>query len=82
MFDWLLPPTLDFVERHCVHFVRTSSMHMVKQMLVLYDSLLDELRLAVVLMHGSKLHGNEQQTELISYEVKVHIKSRNEMRVY
>lgn len=57
-------------------------MHMVKQMLVLYDSLLDELRLAVVLMHGSKLHGNEQQTELISYEVKVHIKSRNEMRVY
>ncbi|XP_028407226.1 dynein heavy chain 3, axonemal-like [Dendronephthya gigantea] len=44
MFFWLLPPVLDFVNRHCTQFVRVSSMHLVKQMLVMYDSLLDELR--------------------------------------
>ncbi|XP_048589777.1 dynein axonemal heavy chain 3-like isoform X2 [Nematostella vectensis] len=44
MFDWLLPPSTDFVLRNCVGFVKMSPMHMTKAMLTLYGTLLDELR--------------------------------------
>ncbi|XP_068702145.1 dynein axonemal heavy chain 3-like [Montipora foliosa] len=44
MFDWLIPPCLEFVTRQCREFVRTSAMHMVSSMLNLYSILLDEMR--------------------------------------
>ena len=44
MFDWLIPPCLDFVTRQCRELVRTSPMHMVSSMLTMYSILLDELR--------------------------------------
>ena len=44
MFDWLIPPCLDFVTRQCRELVRTSPMHMISSMLTMYSILLDELR--------------------------------------
>ncbi|XP_077987554.1 dynein axonemal heavy chain 3-like isoform X2 [Glandiceps talaboti] len=44
LFDWLLEPCLEFVSRNCKQYVKVSKMHMTKNMLVLYGTMMDEIR--------------------------------------
>ncbi|XP_070559259.1 dynein axonemal heavy chain 3-like isoform X5 [Ptychodera flava] len=46
LFDWLLEPCLEFVTRHCKQYVKISKMHMTKNMLSLYSTMMDEIRSA------------------------------------
>ncbi|XP_032895202.1 dynein heavy chain 3, axonemal-like [Amblyraja radiata] len=43
--DWLLPPSLDFVQKRCRLVVQSSAMHMTMSMLKIYESLLAEISL-------------------------------------
>ena len=58
MFDWLIPPCLDFVTRQCRELVRTSPMHMVSSMLTMYSILLDELRQVKNIFFKESIKGN------------------------
>ncbi|KAF5404423.1 hypothetical protein PHET_02178 [Paragonimus heterotremus] len=44
MFEWLVDPTLSFIRSDCRQMFRVSDFHAVKQLIVLFDCLLDEIR--------------------------------------
>ncbi|XP_052828077.1 dynein axonemal heavy chain 3 [Octopus bimaculoides] len=44
LFNWLLPSSLDYVTKHCTQIVPCQYMHLVLNMLKLYECLLEEIR--------------------------------------
>ena len=44
LFEWLLPPTLNYVTKNCRHFVSCHPMHLTMSMLKLYGCLLEEVK--------------------------------------
>ncbi|XP_067934548.1 dynein axonemal heavy chain 3-like [Watersipora subatra] len=44
LFEWLLPPSLNFVTRNCKHFVVCHPMHLTMSMLKLYSCLLEDVK--------------------------------------
>lgn len=44
LFDWLLPPCLNFVTKQCKHFVSCHPMHLTMSMLKLYSCLLEDVK--------------------------------------
>ena len=44
LFDWLMEPCLDFVTKHCEQLVYCSRMHLTRNFLKLFTSMLEELR--------------------------------------
>ncbi|KAK7898572.1 hypothetical protein WMY93_019425 [Mugilogobius chulae] len=43
LFDWLVPPCLDFIDRECRFFVQTSHIHLAYSLMRLYSCLMDEI---------------------------------------
>ena len=43
--EWLLPPCLDYVTKHCKHFVKCHPMHLTTQLLRLYSCMMDDIKL-------------------------------------
>ncbi|KAJ0065373.1 hypothetical protein NL108_007570 [Boleophthalmus pectinirostris] len=43
LFDWLVPPCLDFIDRECRFFIQTSPIHLTFSLMRLYSSLMDEI---------------------------------------
>ncbi len=44
LFDWLVPPCINFVTKYCKHFVKCHAMHLTASLLTLYTSMLEEVR--------------------------------------
>uniref|UniRef100_A0A0X3PWV9 Dynein heavy chain 3 n=1 Tax=Schistocephalus solidus TaxID=70667 RepID=A0A0X3PWV9_SCHSO len=44
LFEWLVDPCLECVSFHCSQLMPVSELHAVKQLITLFDSLLDEMR--------------------------------------
>ncbi|XP_026560379.1 dynein heavy chain 3, axonemal [Pseudonaja textilis] len=44
LFMWLVQPSLEFIRHHCKVLVQTSPIHLTHTMIMLFDSLLDEIR--------------------------------------
>ncbi|VDQ13462.1 unnamed protein product [Trichobilharzia regenti] len=44
LFEWLIDPCLDFMQTNCRQLFSISNLHAVKQMITLFDCLLDEIR--------------------------------------
>ncbi|KAF6778758.1 hypothetical protein AHF37_01583 [Paragonimus kellicotti] len=44
LFEWLVDPTLSFIRSDCRQMFRVSDFHAVKQLIVLFDCLIDEIR--------------------------------------
>ena len=55
MFEWLLPPTMNYVSKYCKCFVKCHHMHLTMQMLRLYGCMMEEVR-SVITTHT---HGGE-----------------------
>ena len=47
LFDWLVDPSLQFIQRKCKTFVNTSPMHLVQTLMQLYTTLMDEIISAI-----------------------------------
>ncbi|XP_023932407.1 dynein heavy chain 3, axonemal [Lingula anatina] len=59
LFEWLLPPCLSFVSKHCKHFVQLSPMHLTSSMLRLYSCMMEDVR---------KLGDEEEEEDFIEEE--------------
>lgn len=44
LFDWLVPPTLSFVQKSCQQLVNCEPMHLVMSMLKLYSCLIEDVK--------------------------------------
>lgn len=44
LFEWLVDPCLNFIKTNCRQLVPMSDLHCVKQLITVFDSLLDEIR--------------------------------------
>ncbi|XP_078276213.1 dynein axonemal heavy chain 3-like [Rhinoraja longicauda] len=65
--EWLLPPSLDFVQKRCCLVVQSSVMHMTMSMLKIYESLLPEIRSATRCQHGQRITAEEITNTLVAY---------------
>ncbi|VDO95190.1 unnamed protein product, partial [Schistosoma mattheei] len=59
LFEWLVDPCLEFIQTNCRQLFSISNLHAVKQLITLFDCLLDEIR------HWCTL----DQSELIVYNI-------------
>nr|CAH8868280.1 unnamed protein product [Trichobilharzia regenti] len=53
LFEWLIDPCLDFMQTNCRQLFSISNLHAVKQMITLFDCLLDEIRHWCATEHNS-----------------------------
>ncbi|KAM6899568.1 dynein axonemal heavy chain 3 [Xenentodon cancila] len=60
LFDWLVQPCLDFINRECCFVVQTSSIHLVYCLIKLYTCLMDELSAST--RNGTQNISSEQIT--------------------
>ncbi|XP_067685210.1 dynein axonemal heavy chain 3-like [Haliotis asinina] len=44
LFEWILPPSLNFVTKYCRHILPCHAMHLTSSMLKLYSCLMDDVR--------------------------------------
>ena len=44
LFEWLLPPSLNFVQKYCRHLLSCHPMHLIMSMLKLYSCLIEDIK--------------------------------------
>ncbi|CAH8647966.1 unnamed protein product [Schistosoma rodhaini] len=65
LFEWLVDPCLEFIQLNCRQLVSISNLHAVKQLITLFDCLLDEIR------HWCTLDQNTETPEIGSPQVNM-----------
>ncbi|CAH8492971.1 unnamed protein product, partial [Dicrocoelium dendriticum] len=66
LFEWLIDPTLAFITTNCRQLFHVSEFHAVKQLIVLFDCLLDEIRAWAMTDHSAQAAEGVNQPQTMS----------------
>ncbi|XP_032391908.1 dynein heavy chain 3, axonemal isoform X1 [Etheostoma spectabile] len=59
LFDWLVQPCLDFIDRECRFVVQTSPIHLASSLMKLYTCLMDEISACGADADGTQMSGQQ-----------------------
>ncbi|VDP25782.1 unnamed protein product [Schistosoma curassoni] len=69
LFEWLVDPCLEFIQTNCRQLFSISNLHAVKQLITLFDCLLDEIR------HWCTLDQNTETPEIGSPQANMSVQT-------
>ncbi|VDO61660.1 unnamed protein product [Schistosoma margrebowiei] len=69
LFEWLVDPCLEFIQINCRQLFSISNLHAVKQLITLFDCLLDEIK------HWCTLDQNSETPEIGSPQVNMSVQT-------
>ncbi|KAA3677673.1 dynein heavy chain, axonemal, partial [Paragonimus westermani] len=76
LFEWLVDPTLSFIRSDCRQMFRVSHFHAVRQLIVLFDCLLDEIRVWADTEDGAQnVEGTNPQQTMTSQTVYLQLQA-------